>query len=82
MYARVDGNIAPAIASWTSISYRPEEITIEQFMPSLRTTIAKFGIEYLRQFVGYRFILGIHQLGDENLRKEPREVIKLEREDS
>jgi len=30
----------------------------------------------------YRFILGIHQLGDEDLRKEPREVIKLEREDS
>ena len=54
-----------------------EEIPIEEFCRGF-SAVTNFGIQYLRQLVGDLFIFGIHELGDEDLRKEPREIIELE----
>jgi hypothetical protein len=59
---------------------RAKKVSIEEFVPVTAVPVAQFGIQHFRELIGDLFVFCIHELGDENPRKETREVVELDGE--
>jgi hypothetical protein len=57
-----------------------QEISIEQLVPSPGVTVPQFRIQNIREFICHPLVFSVDELRHENLWKEPRKIIKFNRE--
>jgi hypothetical protein len=54
-----------------------QEVSIEEFVAKVGSSIAQLGVEDFGQFICNLFVLGIHELRHQDSGKEPGKVIEL-----
>src|SRR2546425_13294434 len=59
---------------------RAQEVPVEQLVPVLWPAVSQLRVQDGRQLVGHSLVLGVDELGDQDFREEPGEVVELDGE--